>query len=470
MKLFAFIHRWLGVVLGPFFAMWFFSGIVMMYVPFPSVSDEERFTYMSPINTEAITTTPASAAAECGEAKITGLRLIALDGRPAYICKFIEPTLQVVYADDGTRASPLRQEAIRRLVQRETDEIIEALIEVDYDQWTVHQKFDAQRPLYRIELANSEGTHLYISPRTGELVQRTTSSQRFWNYIGSVPHWIYPTLLRKNWALWDAVVWWLSLFAMLCAVIGVYLGGVHWMRVRRSLKKVFSPFRSWMKWHHILGLVTGVFVVSWIVSGWLSMDHGRLFSTPNPTLQQVSAVSGGSFGEVSSRANIADLREHPAAVELNFHAFGGAAIVVSKNQQGAISAPMLEPGFVADVVDGAFPGVSVERWSIVPSDDTYTKLREGSLPSGTVRVEMSDSSQTWVHIDGRSGEILSVLDRSRRVYRWLYNGVHSLDIPGLVDTRPLWDVLMLVLLLSGFAASSTGVVIGIKRVLAARQN
>ena len=74
----------------------------MMYVPFPSVSDEERFTYMSPINTEAITTTPASAAAECGEAKITGLRLIALDGRPAYICKFIEPTLQVVYADDGT--------------------------------------------------------------------------------------------------------------------------------------------------------------------------------------------------------------------------------------------------------------------------------------------------------------------------------------------------------------------------------
>ena len=211
-----------------------------------------------------------------------------------------------------------------------------------------------------------------------------------------------------------------------------------------------------MKWHHILGLVTGVFVVSWIVSGWLSMDHGRLFSTPNPTLQQVSAVSGGSFGEVSSRANIADLREHPAAVELNFHAIGGTAIVVSKNQQGAISAPMLEPGFVADVVDGAFPGVSVERWRIVPSDDTYTKLREGSLPSGTVRVEMSDSSQTWVHIDGRSGEILSVLDRSRRVYRWLYNGMHSLDIPGLVDTRPLWDVLMLVLLLSGFAASSTG--------------
>ena len=225
-----------------------------------------------------------------------------------------------------------------------------------------------------------------------------------------------------------------------------------------------------MKWHHILGLVTGLFVVSWIVSGWLSMDHGRLFSTANPSLQQVSAVSGGSFGEVTSRANIADLRERTAAVEFSFHAFGGAAIVVSKNQQGAISAPMLEPGLVANVVAGAFPGISVKRWRVVPPNDSYAKLREGSLPLGTVRVEMSDSSKTWVHIDGRSGEILSVLDQSRRVYRWLYNGMHSLDIPGLVDTRPLWDILMLVLLLSGFSASTTGIVIGVKRVLAARHN
>ena len=450
--------------------MWFFSGIVMMYVPFPSVSDEERLTYMSPIDTKALSTTPASAVAECGEAEITGLRLIAFNGRPAYICHFVEPKLKVMYADDGALANPLRHEAVRRLVRRETDETIEAVVEVDYDQWTVHQKFDAHRPLYRIELANSEGTHFYISSRTGELVQRTTSSQRFWNYIGSVPHWIYPTLLRKNWALWDALVWWLSLFGILTAVIGVYLGGVHWLRVRRSLKKVISPFRSWMKWHHILGLVTGLFVVSWIVSGWLSMDHGRLFSTANPSLQQVSAVSGGSFGEVTSRANIADLREHTAAVEFSFHAFGGAAIVVSKNQQGAISAPMLEPGLVANVVAGAFPGISVKRWRVVPPNDSYAKLREGSLPLGTVRVEMSDSSKTWVHIDGRSGEILSVLDQSRRVYRWLYNGMHSLDIPGLVDTRPLWDILMLVLLLSGFSASTTGIVIGVKRVFAARHN
>ena len=88
-----------------------------------------------------------------------------MNGRPAYICHFVEPKLKVMYADDGALANPLRHEAVRRLVRRETDETIEAVVEVDYDQWTVHQKFDAHRPLYRIELANSGGARISIFRR-----------------------------------------------------------------------------------------------------------------------------------------------------------------------------------------------------------------------------------------------------------------------------------------------------------------
>ena len=84
--------------------------------------------------------------------------------------------------------------------------------------------------------------------------------------------------------------------------------------------------------------------------------------------------------------------------------------------------------------------------------------------SGTIRVELSDPGESWFHVDPRSGQVISVVDRSRRVYRWLYNGLHSLDIPGLVNRRPLWDAVMLALLLAGFVASVTGVVIGLKRL------
>ena len=35
-------HRWVGIVTCLFFAMWFISGVVMMYVAFPGLTDKER--------------------------------------------------------------------------------------------------------------------------------------------------------------------------------------------------------------------------------------------------------------------------------------------------------------------------------------------------------------------------------------------------------------------------------------------
>ncbi|GEP11857.1 hypothetical protein [Methylobacterium gnaphalii] len=42
-------HRWLGIVLGLFFALWIGSGLVMLYVPFPSLPEAERLARLSPI-------------------------------------------------------------------------------------------------------------------------------------------------------------------------------------------------------------------------------------------------------------------------------------------------------------------------------------------------------------------------------------------------------------------------------------
>ena len=461
----AFFHRWMGVILAPFFVMWFLSGIVMIYVPFPSVTNLERLTYMSKIELDRIAIEPTAALETCRSKEVFNLRIITFNSRPAYVCHAADQELKVIYADDAIKSPRLTKDEVRKLLERERELPILRMEELDYDQWTVHQRFDQYRPFYRVALADSSETNLYIAPTTGELLQKTTNSQRFWNYIGSIPHWIYPTLLRKNWVLWDAFVWWLSLIGVFCAVTGVYLGAYHWVKIRNQFSKALSPFRGWMRWHHIVGLFAGLILVSWISSGWLSMDHGRLFSTQSPTAQQASAVRGGTLGEISSKVNLADLRRHTDALELSFHAFGGVPVIIGKNLKGILETGNLEPSHVASVIDNSFPEVAVTKWSVVSKGDLYTDLREGSLPPNTIRVELSDTHQSWVHIDGRSGEILSVMDRSRRSYRWLYNGLHSLDIPGLVNKRPLWDLVMITLLLGGLAASITAMAISVKRIL-----
>ena len=113
-----------------------------------------------------------------------------------------------------------------------------------------------------------------MSSVTGEVVLDTTRRERAWNYVGSVTHWIYPTTLRKSHGAWDATVWWLSLVALIAAISGSILGIV---RVSIAGGRSVSPYVGWQKWHHVLGLACMTFVLTWIFSGWLSMDHGRLF-------------------------------------------------------------------------------------------------------------------------------------------------------------------------------------------------
>ena len=87
---------------------------------------------------------------------------------------------------------------------------------------------------------------------------------------------------------------------------------------------------------------------------------------------------------------------------------------------------------------------------MVTADDVYGHLREGSLPESTLRIVLADIDETWIHINLDDGQIISVMDKSRRMYRWLFNGIHSLALPGLVNRRPLWDILMVVLMVIGF--------------------
>ena len=167
------------------------------------------------------------------------------------------------------------------------------------DQWTVHEGFAGHRPLHRVPLDNSSATVLYVSSRTGEVVQRTTRAERGWNWIGSVPHWIYPTAIRRHWALWDALVWWLAAAGVVGVCAGLVLGLAQW---RRSARSRISPYQGALYWHHVSGLGIGLVVFAWIFSGSLSMDHGRLFSTDAPTREQQRQVAGTTRFEGDPRS------------------------------------------------------------------------------------------------------------------------------------------------------------------------
>ena len=55
-------------------------------------------------------------------------------------------------------------------------------------------------------------------------------------------------------------------------------------------------------------------------------------------------------------------------------------------------------------------------------------------------------------------------ERLTRLNRWLYHGLHSLDVPFLYYRRPLWDAVVIVLSLGGFVLTLTTLVPAVRRL------
>src|SRR3954468_4730006 len=323
MRAIVLLHRWLGMAFCLLFAMWFATGIVMHFVPFPSLTETERFAGLVPLDRAETRLAVADAVAASGIADATRVRLIQRSEGPVYIVAG-PSRAGAVRASDGVGASVASSEVALAIARdyarsRGLDAARAAIVaRADYDQWSVPNGFDRHRPLFRAALGDAAGTEVYVSSLTGEIVLDTTRSERTWNLVGSVLHWIYPTVLRSNWSLWDRAVWTLSLLALIAALLGAVLGLAR-IKLRGGL--IGSPFRGWHALHHLVGLAATVFVLTWIFSGWLSMDHGRLCSRGQLTSAESSVMNASP--NWAAAASLDRQPVSPSTREIEWFAFNG---------------------------------------------------------------------------------------------------------------------------------------------------
>ena len=201
-----FTHRYLGVVLGLLMLVWFGSGIVMMYVGYPELSREDRLRVLSPIPWQACCSLAAQHFDEDQPIRALELETIAgepvafirPDGQPPRLAS-LAPTGPSLDLDEG-RARSVAIAAAERIVTGEASGAV--LDMVDTDQWTLGEEYAQHRPLYRYAFDDPGGTTIYVSSATGQVMLFTTASQRFWNWLGAIPHWLYPAILRSNGRLW----------------------------------------------------------------------------------------------------------------------------------------------------------------------------------------------------------------------------------------------------------------------------
>jgi hypothetical protein len=469
------LHRWLGVAFCLLFAMWFASGIVMHFVTFPRLTDAERFTGLRRIDLARVKYGPADALHRSGLGPAARIRLVQRSDGPVYVVSHGTRivALQAFDLSSAAVTAPTLATAIAAEYARgrgwagsiPTDASLR-----DHDQWSIQGDLDAYRPLYAIALNDAEGTHLYVSSVTGEVVQRTTRSERFWNSVGSVPHWLYFTALRGHPALWSKLVWLLSFLALIAALAGAIIG-----LVRLRGFGLLSPYRGWQALHYWFGLSCGLFVVTWIFSGWLSMDDGLLFSSGTSTPADRAGLAVSASGAWTALPSNEIDRLSADDREVEWFAFGPrifrrerSAIAQQKLFDIDVSSRASEREFLSSTdIDGAMTKVSraCAAASVIGADDDYPSI--SIVPHAPIYCVACGA--TWYQIDGANGAVLEKLDRSRRVYRWLYGGLHTLDFPFLKSRPPLRTGLIVGLCIAGLTFSMTGVVIACHRLRLCRK-
>jgi len=471
------LHRWLGIGVGFLFAVWFATGVVMCFVPFPSLPTGARLAHGDPVDIGRVRISPAAALAAAPGLRAVRLRLISVAGHPRYVLSAAAGPVVSVSAESGKLLGPLPADTARAVAESFSGQPTAGITgPFDYDQWIVHDQYDDFRPFYRVALADGRGTELYVSSLSGELLQRTRHAERVWNFVGSVVHWANIVALRRHKDVWRWVMLTLGGMCGLLACAGLALGVMHLINVRRARRRGLSPFRKWLRWHHTIGLFASVLLLSWIVSGCLMLDDGMVFPNGEPTPAEVAAIRGMTLAEAADRFPLATLRMLPPARQIEVTAVAGTPYLAVRNgtaidswlatptPSGGLSLSHAVPNAsLLAAASAAWPHSRVLQMRAISADDAYQVL-SNPLPSTARRIVLDDRHRTWIQIDSATGQILSVTNSRGRAQRWWVSGLHDLDFPWLDRAGPMRQILVVLASAVGFAFSLTGIVLVVKRL------
>ena len=490
-------HRWLGIAGCLIFAVWFLSGIVMMYERMPRLTAEERLARLAPVDLAAIRVEPAAAAAAARVEPVRA-RIGRLADRPVY--RFLDGgRWTTVFADTGAPLKALTADEALDVVRRFLPESSASARYVAHlvrpDQWTLDGGLPRFLPLHQVALDDAAGTFVYVSDRTGEVVMKTTARGRRWGWLGAVLHWTYFTPFRLQPGLWRWSIIYAALIGCVMCLTGLVAGIWRFSpsaryRIRRQLSH--SPYAGLLWWHHYAGLLFGLFTFTWALSGALSLTPWDWAPSTSPTPEQSEAAMGGPFDLArfsvdAIRTAAASLAREVPFKELELLQFRGDALLLAYRPPDLGSAlrvtnpdlrafqsaelaidhrlvRLTAPGRVFDrfsddemmqVASDAGDGAPVRDAVWLSDYDAYYYDRHGGSPLPVLRVRYDDELATWLYLAPTAGAIVMKQERLSRVNRWVYNDLHSLDFPGLWNRRPLWDAVVVLLSLGGLASTLT---------------
>ena len=481
------VHRWTGVLMCVLMALWFVSGMVMLFVGYPKLTPWERMAGLPALPASGCCIDVAAALAQSRDAgAVKGIVLSSVAGRPHYVLQEGDGSRVAVDAVDGTRlaAGPGRAvESARAFLHGAPARYMGF---VDEDRWTHSRSLAPHRPLHVVEMGDADATRLYLSSATGQVVLDAPRAERLWNFAGAWLHWLYMFRNQPLDPVWSWTVIVLSGIGVVSALAGALNGIWRWRFAGTYKSGSKSPFREdYLRWHHILGLSFGALLLAWIFSGLMSMNPLGVFDAKGPR-PDVAAFEGGSAASLrlplpTSEAVALLAAQGFRASELEWRVLAGQPFILARDGRARTRLIVSEHGAYA--VRERWPEAvllkaarrllaqpMVSSATLAGYDAYYYQRQEQSMYGAddkrlpVLRAVFDDPGRTWVHLDPYTGQVESSLDISERVGRWLFNFLHSWDLPAMLAAVWWREAVLILLCIGGVLLSVTAVVLGVRRL------
>ena len=484
-------HRWLGVGAGVLMVLWLVSGVVMLFVGYPKLLPQERLRHQLPLSSPGCCL-PVEAALRHSRSPDTvqQITLRAVAHQPRYLLKEAQGDLIAVDAMSGARVPRLTEAAA--LVSARAflpGAVAVAEGQTQDDRWTHSGALNPHRPLFKVQMQDAEGTLLYVSSTTGEVVMEAPRLQRRLNYVGAWLHWLYMFRDGPRDPVWSWLVIGLSALGTLAAVTGAVAGVWRWRFSGTYRSGARTPYRAFvMRWHHTLGLVFGGVLIAWIFSGLMSMNPLGIFDPKGPK-PDLAAYRLGLPGAVRPAIQTTQALALLQASGFNTHevewrVLGGTPYLLARNAQGStrlvwhdgdarhgFTVQARWPESRLQAAGARLFKAGVRSVQVLQAHDAYHYQRgaasmyaadDRALPA--LKIDFEDPGETSVYLNLQTGDVALSVDRSQRVGRWLFNLLHSWDLPLFLRFAATRELLLTLLCLAALLIAGTGTVLGYRRL------
>lgn len=475
MRLIIKIHRILGTMFSILFLMWFLTGIVMIYHHYPSLSGNDALGYRCEESGRAMLPLDSIISnVSLSVDSIKEMQVTIMSGTTLLNVK--RGSEELLYdCHSGQKVARLLRPALDKVAHSWCDASVVDVDSLDeIDVWLIGAYPFKEYPVYKYTFDDEDKTELYLSSRTGRGLQLTTSESRFWSWVGAIPHWIYIKQLRATGRQpWTDVVLWISGFGILMTLSGIIVG-IRSMVLARRQRKLCPYKKPMFRWHHLSGLVFGLFVLAFIFSGFMSLQKVPTSLVPyNEDYTAESFFCGQEFIDPSRyKYDYRKLLKDSDVRRITLTSCAGMPVFKVEKADGCVlvcaegdeaDTLVIDDGICREMANRALAhGIGYSVSVINDYEQGYSSVRKSrkrELP--VYRVAINDEYNSRFYVAPKAAT--AYYSNNNSVMRGiLYNTLHSLNCRFFYEHPVLREVILWLLMLGGTVVSLTGVVLGVR--------